>query len=365
MKITCSRSGLADVLNIANAVAASRTPKPIFQCIKLEASDGQVDVSATDMEVGVRCRLRQVQVDAPGEVLLEAERLVPIVRESLDETLTLEVEQEVCHLTGQDSHYSLFTFPPDDFPGIPDLEGDPDFQISDGELREAIQRTSFAAARENTRFAIHGVLWERSGGKLHLVSTDGRRLARAVAKTNDGKAEDGSSIVPIKVMQLIERITVDPDEKLGIKFTENQIIVLSSTAVVSGILVEGRFPQYDNIIPQDLDKRLEFDSGQFLSAIRRAALLTDDDSKGVRLSFSPGRLQLASRAAKKGEATVNMDVAYEGDEVEVGFNPHFLEDALRVLGGQNVMFNFKASDRPAVLRVGNEFLYVVMPVSLS
>jgi DNA polymerase-3 subunit beta len=363
MKLICDRQVLADALAATSIVIASRTPKPILQCVRLTAESDCLTLTAYDQEVGLRYRVTQVEVSKKGETLVPADKLGSIIRESGDETITLESKDDLLHVRGQDSHYQIYGQNVREFPPVPEFEGEPDFRVATGPLQDGIDRTVFASAREHTRYAINGVLWERKGKKLSLIATDGRRLAWSSVPVEKSDKDDGSAIVPVKTLTLLARLKGDSDEPIDVKILPNQIMLRSPRATISSVLVEGHFPDYEKVIPQEADRKAEMETSEFLSAVRRAALLTNEESKGVRLSFSEEGLVLSSRAPEQGEATINTRARLEGAPIEIGFNPGFLLDALKVCG-DTVVFEMKGEDKPGVLKSGNDFLYVVMPVTL-
>jgi DNA polymerase-3 subunit beta len=232
-------------------------------------------------------------------------------------------------------------------------------------LKRMAEWTVFAAAKENTRYAINGVLWEKDKQMLSLVATDGRRLSFAKGALAKGDGQNFECIVPVKAMNLFQRVLTDPEALVGVKVTPTQLVLKSARATVSTALVEGQFPRYRDVIPVDCDRTVKLATGEFLSAVRRAALLTNEESKGVRLAFRKGQLTLASRAPSQGEATIEVSVDYSGADLDIGFNPHFLIEALKNVGADEVTLQLKDSSRPGVLKAAPEFLYVVMPVNLS
>jgi len=365
MKVICNRVALSEGLGVVSSVVATRTPKPVLQCVRLVAGEDGLLVVGTDLEVGIRYRVDQVEVSEPGESLVPAEKLFQITRESVDETLVLEEADQLCHVRGKDSHFQVYGQDPKEFPAVAELQGKPQFSLPVGVVRQLVERTLYAAARESTRYAINGVLWQRKGKKLSLVATDGRRLAKADAKIEAAKAEDSQAIVPAKSVNLIGRVFHDPKQTVGVNIEPNQIVLATEQVTLASVLVEGHFPQYEDVIPRQTDSKVELDTSELLSAVRRAALLTNEESKGVRLSFKKGELTLASRAPEQGEATITMPVPYEGDPVDIGFNPTFLSDALRAVGADKIALEFTDPNKPGLLRAGSDFLYVVMPVSLS
>jgi DNA polymerase-3 subunit beta len=367
MKVICNRGALLDALLMAGNVVASRTPKPVLQCVKLTAEGNTLTLAATDLEVAIRYSDAQVQIEQPGEALLPADKLRDIVRESVDDTLSIEVANDNATIKGQDSKFTIYTQNPKDFPPVPDFEGEADFEIAGGHLKQLIGQTLFAAAKESTRYAFNGVLVVAKGKKIILVSTDGRRLAQAKGDiTGDKLAKDGvTAIVPAKALTLIEKLIDDPEAAVAFQIRENQIIFHTADATLTSNLVEGQFPPYEDVIPKDTDKKMTAGTADFLSAVRRAALLTTEESKGVRLAFGKSGLKLTSRSPESGEAEVNFACKYEGSDVEIGFNPQFLTEALRVVDSDEISLELSAPNRPGLLKGGAGFLYVIMPVNLQ
>jgi DNA polymerase-3 subunit beta len=368
MKVNCNRGALLDALNLTSTVAATRTPKPVLQCLKLVAQDNALTIAATDLEVAVRYRDEQVQIDQEGEALLPAEKLRDIVRESIDDALSIEVNGDTASIRGQDSHFKIFTQKTSEFPPIPEFEGSPDVEIPGGVLKQLIGQTLFAAAKESTRYAFNGVLVVAKPKKISLVSTDGRRLAMARGDLIGGDKldkEGKKAIVPSKALGLIEKLIDDPQESVGIQIRENQIIFHTANATLTSNLVEGQFPPYEDVIPKDADKKMSAATADLLSAVRRAALLTTEESKGVRMAFTKKGLVLTSRSPESGEATVNFPCKFEGGDVEIGFNPQFLADGLRVVDTDEISLEITAPNRPGLLKGGPNFLYVIMPVNLQ
>lgn len=366
MKAICNRVALLEGMQLANSVVVARTPKPILQCVKLTASSDVIMLEATDLEVGIRFTDTQVEVEEPGSVVIPADRLNAILRESADETLRLEAEQTNCHIRGADAHFEIYGDSPDDFPPVAGFDGDPDLEITAGGLKELIARTLFASAKENTRYAINGIYWEVKGKKLQLVSTDGRRLALAIGELSCVNSETRGTIVPAKALNLAERLLGDVDEKVRVRFDDNQVIFGTRQAALSANLVEGNFPKYDDVIPKDCDKKIKFKRVALESAVRRAALLSHEESKGVRLRVSSGGVTFSSRTPERGQAQVDLSAEYEGPDVEIGFNPQYLTEVLRAVSDEEtVQLELKAGDRPGVIKVGNNFVYVVMPVNLT
>jgi len=366
MKVICDRGALVDLLNLVSGVVASRTPKPALQCVKISASDAQLTLAGTDTEVAMRLTSPRVEVQEPGDALIPAEKLRQIVAESVDPTLTLSTDGDVAEIRGQDSHFKVFGQPVGGFPAIPEFDGEVDFEIPAGDLHRLIAMALFATARENSRYAINGVLIEREGNKLNIVATDGHRLALVKGTCKSKKEQAHIAIIPSKALNLLLKLFADPQQTVRVQIAQNQIHFATDTAVLTSNLVEGNFPPYKDVVPRDGDKKAVISTDVFISGVRRAALLTNEESKGVRMAFAADGLTLSSRAPEMGEAEIHVDlVDYTGDAVEIGFNPTYLLDALKVVDSDDVQLDLKAGNKPGVLRSGADFLYVIMPVNLQ
>ncbi len=323
-------------------------------------------LSATDLELGIRSAVTQVEVEKPGETLVIADTLARIVRECPDEILIAETDESALNIRGVGSHFRIITQAATEFPPVAVLEGDADFVVEQESLGRLIEWTVFAAARESTRYAINGVLWELAHDTLTLAATDGRRLSVGKIKTADSKTKKAQhAIVPPKALSLFARLPADGDGRVAVRMSGNQLLLKMGRSTLSTTLIEGHFPKYQDVIPRDCDRVVQLSTQDFLGALRRAALLTNEESKGVRLAFTDGTLTLSSRAPEQGEATIAIPVDYRGESIDIGFNPVFLTDALRVVHTEEVAFAFKDPNRPGVLKMSEEFLHVVMPVSLT
>ncbi len=366
MKLRFNREEAAEALSAVCAVAAVRTPKEILKCVRVEALPDALLFSATDLEIGLRVAVTQVEVDEPGDTLVVADTLSRIVHECSDEVLVAETKGSELHLRGAGSHFQIITQAPSDFPPVPTLDAEPDFTIENGLLRRMIEWTVFASARESTRYAINGVLWEVSSKELVMAATDGRRLSVARGKPASCRAKSvPNAIVPGKALSLFNRLPGDAEAVVAVKMSSNQMLLRIGRAVISTNLVEGHFPKYQDVIPADCNRTVQLNTAEFHGALKRAALLTNEESKGVRLSFDDGSLTLSSRAPEQGEATISLPVEYKGEPMAIGFNPVFLTDVLRVTNSDEVTFAFKEPNRPGVLRMGDAFIHVVMPVNLA
>jgi DNA polymerase-3 subunit beta len=341
-----------------------------------------------------------VDVQRPGEVAVPADKLRAIVSaEDGEPTLTIETEGDQCHIRGTNAHFRVFAYPAKDFPAMPDFGAavagtGPDpakavFTQSASAMMELVSRTVFATARETSRYAINGVLLKRDGKKLEMVATDGRRLAVARAQLTgpSAKGDAVTCIIPSKALNIFTKLARDPEENVRIAISDSRVFFAfeaavggkegkdkdgekagTARAVLSSVLVEGSFPPYEDVIPKDQDKKVVAGRDDLSSAVRKASVLTNEESRGVRLAFTSKdkRLKLSSRAPEMGESEISIGLSkFEGDDIEISFNPTFITDVLKVIPDQDVIVELKAPNRPGLIRLtNNEFVYVVMPVNL-
>ncbi len=389
MKVICERAALLEAVNQVSGVVASRSPRPQLTCIKLVATKSdegaELTLSGTDAEISLTVRIGRVDVAQEGSALIPSDKLRQIISaEDNESTLTLETTGETTKIKGEDALFSLHGFDPADFPALANYKAIAEgsaantaakslFATEAGVMDSLVTRTLFAAARENSRYAINGVLMVRDGKKLEMIATDGRRLAKS-AVTISGDGDATQCIIPSKALSMIQKLTSDVNEPVHIAITDNQAVFAfgdepsDSRAVLTTNLVEGTFPPYEDVIPRDLDIKVTFNRDTLASAVRRAALLTNEESRGVRLTFTSDdkMLELSSRAPEMGEANIKVDlVAFDGNDIEIGFNPTFITDALKVIHDPEIMIELKAPNKPGLFKAGNDFLYVVMPVNLS
>ncbi len=368
MKVNFNRAALTEALSLLTSIVPSRTPKPILRGIKITAGEKDVHLCATNLEVGINHFIAEVQVEEPGDIVVPADRLAAIVRESTDEVLSLSAAESVCEIKGADSHFTIYGHDAGQYPAVPDFKDSADMEISLVNLQAGIEQCLFATAKESTRYALNGVLWETKGKKLTLVATDGRRLARVkvdLAKSPTPKMADTKVIVPAKTMSLLDKIAGSEKDIVAVKLVNNQIIINCANVVISSSLVEGSFPNYEDIIPADYDKKITLSTDAALSAVRRSSLLTSEESRGIKLSIDKDSLVFSCRAPETGDAQIEMAIDYKDKPLEIGFNPQFFIEVLRVIKQAEFTLELDQPDRPGLIKSGKDFLYVLMPINLG
>jgi DNA polymerase-3 subunit beta len=256
---------------------------------------------------------------------------------------------------------------PTQFPDLPTFAEDKFHEITSGSLREMIRRTVFAAADETARYSMTGVLWELEENLARLVATDGRRLALAqgTATGHGGHTTKGHTpVVPTKAMSLLERNLQDDEETVKICLRPNEVLFRTERAVVYSRLVEGRFPDYRQVLPKKQAARVVLQAVPFQTAVRQAAIMTDEDSKRVTFRFSKNNLTLKAQGSTSGRSKVELPIDYDGKTLEIGFNPTYLVDMLKILPPDaELTLDLIDAGSPALFRSGANYSYLVMPLT--
>jgi DNA polymerase-3 subunit beta len=367
MKAVFHREGLLSAFQLASAAVAARDVKPILRNLKVIVEPDRCTLMATDLELGIRLEVRGIQVEEPGEAILPAARTLAILRESADEELHLDANHDRCQVRGRLNEFEMPGEDPANFPDVPSFAEERYHELPAGRLREMIRRTIFAAAAENPRYAVTGILWELEGDQARLVATDGRRLAVVQGGANAQAGHDTKGqtpVVPTKAMGLLERNLTDTDEGVRVSFRLNEVLFKTERAMIYSRLVEGRYPAYREVFPKKPTSKILLTVGPFYSAIRQAAIMTDEESKKVVFTFGNKNLMLQASGAETGRSKVELPLEYDGKVIDIRFDPRFLTDMLRVLEADAVLsLELVDGNSPALFRSGSDYSYVVMPLS--
>jgi len=371
IKAVCERDALVEAMALITGVVAGRTPTPALQCVRISGQDGRLTLAATDGEVSLTLTIDRVDLENSGEVLVPADKFSQIARSCDDTTLTVIGDGDMLNVRSSDSRFKVFGFPISEAPEILTFEEfEQDFSIDGTTFRGLMERTVFAAATDHSRYAINGVHLDLNGSQIRLVATNGHRLALSMGPC-DNNCEKADCIVPTKAMTLLKRLLHDDGGTVSVKIDNGRIIFrvdngAGCTSTLTSNLVEGTFPPFEDVIPKDLDRKAVVNKEALHKAVRRAHLMTNEESRGVRLIFDGTCLKITSRAPETGEAEIEVPIdSFTGDKLEIAFNPVYIMDALKVVEGDDVTIELKKSEKPGLIRSGNNFVYIIMPVSLN
>jgi DNA polymerase-3 subunit beta len=368
VKIKINRESFLRVFQIAAAVAPARSPKPVLQNIKLEVVDGQAILTATDTEVGVKLSVPAIDVTAKGSALIPVGRLGLILRESNDEVLQIDTEGDKTVIKGQYSRFELQSQNPDEFPEVEDFTGVDYFQVASKVFRNLIHRTLFATDAESSRYALGGVLLEFGENSVTAVGTDGRRLAKMegpIERVGNPSPGGGTTIVPARAMQLIERMLPDSEDLIQLVVKPNEFQMRQPTGVFYTRLVEGRFPKWRDVIPRRTEShQIDITVGPLYSALRQAAIVANEESRGVDFEFANGTLVLTNSTADVGQSRIEMPVSFDNDKLEISLDHRFVADFLRVLPPEtSFTFDIMDNEQAAYCYTNDNYGYVIMPMA--
>jgi DNA polymerase III subunit beta len=372
MEVSILRDDLVKGLYLVQGVIERRNPLPILMNVLLETTEGGVDLTATDMEVGLRGRVT-AQVKKKGAATVNARKLYEIAREVSAEEIVLKSAQPGwVDVLGGRSKFKVVGLDPKDFPELPlgeRAEKGLALGIGAGALREMIDKTLFAVSSDETRFNLSGVfVTPADGDRLRMVATDGHRLAMVDRELAGVKADQRGVIMPRKGLVEARKLLEETgDAELTLTIAPKDVRLSTPTVSFFMRLVEGEFPDYRQVIPSNTTTRVQANRDDLLAALRRISLLASERSRGVKLQFERGRLEISASNPEQGEASEDLEISYTGEPLGIGFNARYLMDVLGVYEeGEVVEFGLTDEVGPAIIRSANDpdYTYVVMPMRL-
>ena len=367
MKVLCDREKLREGLSVANSVIPPKSTKPVLSNVCMVATGEALELIGTDLDSAVRYRLEDVKVGEPGTVVIPARVAFEFVRDLTGETVQIDANDGKCTISSGSDSCGLVTVDPDEFPVVARFDEAGSFPLQGGTFTGLIARTAFAAAKEQGRYAMHGVLTEIEDGILRMVATDGRRLAVAFAPVDakPDRKQTRPAIVPTKGMQLFSRVITDPLDQVQLAFDENQIGLRTRNAEVFARLLDGDFPRYQAVIPGESAHSIEADAELLARKIRLVANVTGDEARAVRISLKKGEMELFGQSAGRGEAHAKMEVDFRGKQAEIAFNPDYVVEGLKNCETETVRLDFNDKSSPGKFHLGESYIYVVMPITLD
>jgi DNA polymerase III subunit beta len=368
MKIESAREELFAKVQSVSRVASTRSAIQALSGVQLTAGPDEAELRATDMEVGLRMPL-EADVVQEGSVVLPARLLADVVRALPAARATLELraaEQDV-EISSGSARFRIRTLRGEDFPPLPEPDGDAVVSVPAAAFVETVARVQRSASRDETRPVLTGILVSAAGDELRMVATDSYRLS--VKETKLDRALDGSfeANVPARALQELGRLAQASDEEsLRIAVRANQVVFEVGGVVLSSRLIEGQFPNYRQLLPDAYEHEVTLAGGEITDVVRRVSLLAQKNAP-LRLAFAQGELTVSAQTPDVGEAREALPVPFEGDELEIGFNPEFLRDGLESVEGADVKLKLISPLRPGMIEPadGSGFLYLIMPIRLN
>src|SRR6187397_786246 len=365
MKVTCGRDELADKLQLAGRGVSTRTNVQILAGIMLRASGGQLHLSATDMEISLRVSL-DAQVEDEGAVVVPGRLLVDIVRllPAGEVTIGHRAEEGVAELTCGSASYKLHTYAAEDFPRLPEIDRETAFTVDKEAFVETIARVSRSSSRDESRPVLTGILVRFEGSKLVMAATDSYRLSVKETALDKGPGQELEAIVPARALTELSRIAQDEGE-LQIGVQENHVVFGAGETWLTSRRIDGQFPNYKQLLPETFEHEVTLPREEFLEVVRRASVMAQRNSP-LRLRFAEGEVTVSAQTQDVGEAKETLPVRFDGEALEIGFNPEFLKDGLESVGTDEIALRLISPLRPGLLRSEEEaFSYLIMPIRLA
>jgi DNA polymerase-3 subunit beta len=364
MKFSVSKDKLLEGLSTVQNVVSTRTTLPILSNVLLQAVEGELRLTTTDLDVGVRGRV-EAQVERTGATTLPARRLFSIVRELPAAEIYAEVDtKNLASIRSGSSYFKILGLPEEEFPPLARFENAKEFLIAQKDLKDALRKTSYAISTDETRYVLNGILFSFKDNKLTSVATDGRRLARVDLELEFPRSQEIDVIIPTKAVVELQRLVKEEGE-VKLSIGENQIAFELNDALLVSKLIEGNYPNYRQVIPAEAKERITLEREIFLNAVRRVSLLASEKSNSVKLIFSKGNMDIVAVTPDVGEAKESLPVMYKGKDFSIAFNPEFLMAPLRNLPNDEVFLDLIDEMSPGVIKIHGAFLYVLMPMRLS
>ncbi|MEY1660628.1 DNA polymerase III subunit beta [Isoalcanivorax beigongshangi] len=367
MRFTINRELLLKPLQQVAGVVERRQTLPVLANVLIEVSDQRLSLTGTDLELELVARL-PLEGDGQqlGETTVPARKLLDICKSLPAESeIRFEVDGERMVVRSGRSRFTLSTLPASDFPSLEEEVGGASLEIEPEQLRRLIDNTAFSMAQQDVRYYLNGMLLELGKNRLRAVATDGHRLAMADAEVA-GISEEVQVIVPRKGVMELARLLGDGATAIRLTVGKNHVRLVVGDITFTTKLVDGKFPEYERVIPKDTPRRVSADRETLRQALGRVAILSNEKYRGVRLQLSDGMLRIQANNPEQEEAEEEVSVSFQGDELEIGFNVSYLIDVLNALHGTEVQLQLGDSNSSAVVVDPNTSgtLYVVMPMRL-
>jgi DNA polymerase III subunit beta len=366
MKLTCAKNEFAEKLQVAGRGVSTRTTVQILAGILLNAAEGRLSLSATDMEISLRVSL-EAQVEDEGSVVVPGRLLVDIVRllPAGEVTISHRAEEGVVELVCGAASYRLNTYAAEDFPRLPEIEDASAFTVEKEAFVDTIARVSRSASRDESRPVLTGVLVRFEDDKLVMAATDSYRLSVKETALSDSPGREIEAIVPARALGELARIAQGEGETIQIGVQENQVVFGVHDVWLTARRIDGQFPNYRQLLPESFEAEVTMPREEFLDVVRRTSVLAQRKSP-LRLRFEDGELTVSAQTQDVGEAQESLPVSYSGEALEIGFNAEFLRDGLESVNDESVRLKLISPLRPGLIHgESDDFLYLIMPIRLA
>ncbi len=369
MKFSLSKSKLSNCLQSILQVVPTKSTLPILTNILIEALENKLKISATDLDISISNTL-DCSVAKKGAVALPAKILFEIIKELPESEITFESTNTRVEIKVPKGSYKIAAVSSDDFPKLPAVNTKKEIRINATDLVKMIRKTTFACSNDETRPALNGILWQTKGDMMQMVATDGHRLAKVSVENKVLKGLNEDIIIPPKVLNLIPKFILGENEEIGVIFGENNIIFNLEHTILTSRLIEGPYPNFEQVIPASSDKKLTVSKEDLAGAVRRVSILSNALTHQVKFAAQKDSLGLStSNADVGGEGQESVDCDYQGDSVEIGYNATYILDILGKIDDDEVVFELSSAVAAGIVYSPSlpkeEFLCLIMPLRLA
>ena len=362
MRLKLDKNHLMEGIQIVQNIVSSKATLPILSNMLLETKGNKGRMNTTDLDIGISCEI-PVETIEEGAITIPAKRFSDIVRELPSGEIIISTKKNnQVDIEGNKCRFKLNGLPKEEFPKFPEFKDKEVIKIAQGIFKEMILMTSFAVSHEESRYVLNGLLMEISGDTIRMVATDGRRLAKIEKKLEMPVKKEISVIIPIKAIQELHRNLMEEGSVSFIAGT-NQVLFDVNGILIATRIIEGEFPNYNQVIPKPVSPKVGVNREVFLSAVRRANLLTTPDFQAIKFEVFVDKLVISKTTPDIGESREEIPIEYGGKEMIVGFNPQFLIDILKNVSEESIEIELMGADKAGVIRLG-DYLYLVLPMRI-
>jgi DNA polymerase-3 subunit beta len=363
MKLKVKKNILSKGIETIQNIISAKATLPILSNFLLETQKDNLRLTATDLNIGISCVI-PVDIQEQGAITIPARRFSGIIRELSDDEIEINTKKNnIVIIETPSCQFKIIGLPSEEFPKLPEFKDKEAIKIEQGSLKQMLNQTAFAVSMDETRYILNGILFKINQNNINLVATDGKRLAIINRKLKQESSKEITIIIPIKTIQELMRNLKDEGE-LSLLIGPNQVLLDFGDVVIISRLIEGEFPDYQQVIPLATESTIKVNREQFLLAIRRASLLATPDYQAVKFEVFKDKLVISKSTPDVGESREEVEIKYAGKEMVIGFNPGYLIDVLKSLAAETIELEVAGSEKPGVIRQEG-YVYIVLPMRLG
>ena len=364
MRISIKKEALLCGIQAVIGAVTLKNTLPILSNILLETNNNKIKITATDLDIGITATIDAI-IQEQGAITVFAKRFADIVKELPDSEIEITAKKNnTIIIKTETTIFKILTTPKDEFPQLPKPTAIKEIILNQADLKKMLLKTTFAISKDETRYVLNGICFIVNKRGIKLVATDGRRLAIVKHKQEIETQEEKKYIIPTKTAQELIK-NLNDTQQIKIQFSKNQVAFYLNNLHIVSRLIEGEFPDYKQAIPKEVGKKLKIERNKLLPAIKRAGLLTTPESQAIKLHLTKNKITISKTTPEIGETKEEIEAQYTGEELLVGFNPVYLQEALKNINQDIIEIELTGPEKPGVIRIGDSYIYIVLPMQIS